>query len=104
MNTKQLKIMAEFLGWDIHENHFHLPEENDKNCLLAIIDFNPHERTGRHWLVDILEKMTPFQYKTYVYKMSLVYPMDSNITLEQWIQTAPSEICCNAILEVIEGE
>ena len=70
--------------------------------------FNPHEETGRHWLVEMERKLDIVQYNEYKGLMLEEFhkrPYDEDKlethNFSRWFKTAPSELCFEKLLEVI---
>lgn len=103
----KLKKAAEFLG--------NKPESiNDAFGKLYVINsdcvnklFNPHEKEGRHLLVEMMDKLTDEQWELYVDKLLHGVYMYIPIAdrpkrgFYKWLITAPSDISFDCIMEVI---
>lgn len=97
---KKLKRAAKFLG---HRLEYILVEDNEINVLNVNnhwVLLNPHEETGRHWLVEMEGKLTPNQWYKFAEIMYKECLNDEN-SLVRWFRTAPSELCFEKIMEVI---
>lgn len=103
---KKLEIAAKFLGIKIYieldmafqdKGKWDLENHDEK--------FNPHEKTGRHWQVDIWEKFGTDEWESYT---DLMYECWSKLKdckpFGIWLYTAPSEICFKCIIEVLENK
>lgn len=77
----------------------------EKDRVIDFARFNPHEETGRHWLVEMISKLSPEQYESWDYLMfeiALKYSKSNYPSYRQWLLAAPSELCFENIMEVIE--
>jgi len=65
--------------------------------------FNPHEETGRHWLVEMMKKLNRDQWREFE-ELITEEGRELNISnpIMQWVSCAPSELCFEKIMEVIE--
>jgi len=106
----KLKKASEFLGyrstknWTSRDLFVHITDPK-QNVLFE--DFNPHEKEGRHWQIEILRKFSEQQSISYYNKIIKVMgfkTMQSTVLLLRDIQTTPSEICFNCIIEVLENK
>lgn len=103
---KELKRAAEFLGEDVIDVD-NSPQKvwvKDEGIALNIKIFNPHEKEGRHLLVEMLRKLDNNQFEAYVRLMVQAY-LDNKegplLSMVRLIVTAPSKLCFEKIMEVI---
>jgi len=101
---EKLKRAAEFLGYEL-TTQFGGEYFETKTEIIDINDFNPHEETGRHWLVEMVNKLTLIQFNEYLYKMQVTYKegklAKEDFDFWKWFWTAPSKLCFEKIMEVI---
>lgn len=97
---KKLKLAAEFLGGEFNIDMMTEQPAIKLNGNYGL--FNPREKDGRHWLVEILEKFTDEQWKEYSEVMNNIWIHIPDVEFEQWLSTAPSKICFECIMEVIK--
>ena len=105
---EDLKICAEFLGWEHHValNQFHTGKDlGDRwEWQLDGEKFKPHQESGRHWLVEILRKFDDAQLDKYTQLLLMKRPKEYGRNpkkINRWIHTAPSDISFKCIMEVI---
>ena len=100
MEIEKLQRATRFLGKETNITTSNLYVRVDKSFLWET--FNPHEKTGRHWLVEIMRKLTPGQFAKFHQAMQEYYFKNgSKLGLQQWYFTVPSELCFEKLLEVI---
>jgi len=101
---EKLKLAAEFLGYSKIDNGKRLSVyiKKDGKSLFAL--FNPHEDTGRHWLVEMENKLSGDQWVNYEAKLYNAGDFKFTEEFNRWFKTAPSEICFKCIIEVLEGK
>lgn len=97
---KNLKLAAEFLGFStkIFDRVLHVSW--DKN--MDWVPFNPHEKTGRHWLVEMLSKFNFKQIEQYVTMLHTNTKTEEPFSMFKDLLTTPSEICFKCIMEVLK--
>ena len=102
---KKLEIAAKFLGGELLHMEGFSPQikwKGEKQYHIRV--FNPHEKEGRHWLVEILRKFSPEQRNNYLGKMAKLCPVYDIMGQCFWIATAPSDICFDCIMEVLNND
>ena len=98
---KKLKRAAEFIDVDIliKGTSIFVLDEND----LVKDTFNPHQETGRHWLIEMMRDFDENQWIKYGDLMAAEHLYEVyNIGYTQWLLIAPSELCFEKIMEVID--
>lgn len=114
---KKIKRAAEFLGYDISEgipNNYKLPlftypanKVTFEHEPFEWVEFNPHEKDGRHWLVEMEDKLDEVQSEFYIIKLceSIGIPVHMDYVLKNndiyQIKKAPSKLCFKIIMEII---
>jgi len=103
MDLDELQIAVDFLGLTYLKNG----DEGIKIISSKLNShnntFNPHEKEGRHFLVDMERKLTPDQWDEYENKMDYIWlKTKAKNSFERWLKTAPSETCFKCIMQVIE--
>lgn len=111
---KKLKLAAEFLGVELLHMEGFSPQikwksEKIKKIIICFMVFNPQEKKGRHWLVEIWDKFDDDQWGEYYWKMWKLWKkqfkgQSDSIDYARWSQTAPSDICFDCICEVLGGK
>ena len=107
MEIEKLKRAAEFLGLEIDERFAGVI---NRGLFKRYTDeqFNPHEETGRHWLVEMMRKLIGWgsKWNAFQYEILKEYnkepnPFRKHLSFPHWLVTAPSELCFEKIMEVI---
>ena len=102
---ENLKMCAEFLSnkpESINEAFGKVYVINS-SCVNKL--FNPHEKEGRHHLVDIIKKFDDKQRALYFNLMKKYWHSESDeLSITWWFHIAPSEICFKCICEVLNKE
>lgn len=98
------KRAAKFMGYPVVIlQGFEYYELSDKE-IIPIEDYNPYEKLGRHFLVEMIKKMNPEQYKEWDYMMLGLFQeyKKEGLRFSQWILIAPSKLCFESIMEAIK--
>lgn len=101
----ELKLAAKFLGYETKTHEGDLLYKAPKCFWRVISQFNPHEKTGRHLSVEILEKFDKFQWLRYQARMHTeFYKMEPNTRgdIVRFQVTAPTEVIFKCIIKTLK--
>lgn len=104
--NKKLKRAAEFLGFESIIELMGEISVREKGAFHHEF-FRPHLEDGRHWLVEMIKKTNIGQWNGYQNLMldefrKIDFRVEKEIGFSKWLVTAPSELCFEKIMEVIE--